>query len=167
MHAGKEGQHAQLCSNFAAFGWQSVRLHTFVLGHTGVMYMFTHNATILAGLGVHTSRVGPFLIDLAIMSLQLSCAILSCFPRLCVATALPNPTSAHPSHPPPPPAHPSQSQLTQLPSLPPPYVPHLEATRDQTSHLPSSSAPRHAHACHSASSLASCIQYLGLQLHLI
>ena len=79
MHR-KQAQHAQLLRNMQAYGWQVVSLHTFVIGHSGVM--LAHNAGILTCLGVPFPRVRPFLAGLAIDSLRKSCAILSQFPSL-------------------------------------------------------------------------------------
>ena len=74
-------QHDELCRNLRAFGWQNVRIHTFVVGHTGVMLVMRQdNANILTQHGTSQHRVTPFLAELAIRSLHKSCVILSCFP---------------------------------------------------------------------------------------
>ena len=80
-------QHSELCRNLSAFGWVNIRMHAFVVGHTGVM--LAANGDLLTALGISSPRVGPFLAELAIASLQKSCAILSCFPFSQSAPALP------------------------------------------------------------------------------
>ena len=73
-------QHSQLRRNLLDFGWVNVRMHAFVVGHTGVM--LASNADVMTALGISPICVGPFLTNLALTSLQKSCAILSCFPSL-------------------------------------------------------------------------------------
>ena len=73
----KLDQHRQLSENFRQFGWRDVRVHAFIVGHTGVMR--SDNSTVLMELGVPHSRVSSFLVQLALSSLQKSCGILSCF----------------------------------------------------------------------------------------
>ena len=113
-------QHSQLCRNLSAFGWANVHPHCFIVGHTGVM--LNGNAALLTGLGVTPSRVGPFLVDLAVASLRKSCAILSCFPSgLSVPdTAMPlaNPATPSDSASARPPALALPSSPPNLPSLP-------------------------------------------------
>ena len=82
-------QHEQLVANLRRSGWRDVRLHAFIIGHTGVMRQ--GNVNVLLELGVSPARVGPFLSHLAVTSLLKSTAILSGFPSL--------PTAQHPVAP--------------------------------------------------------------------
>ena len=76
----KLDQHERLVSNLRRSGWREVRLHAFIIGHTGVMRQ--DNVDILRELGVSPSRVGPFLSHLAVTSLLKTTGILSSFPPL-------------------------------------------------------------------------------------
>ena len=140
-------QHAQLCRNLASYGWVNVRMHAFVVGHTGVM--LADNASAMTSLGVSPARVGPFLADLAITSLRKSCAILSCFPTAHVEPVRPDavhvaplPEAPSPEQPPSPPhivQHSLQSNDPHMSSLVPasPTPPHVEYDV-QSSTLPNS-----------------------------
>ena len=74
----KAAQHAQLCRDFRAYGWVDIRLHIFIMGHTGMTRM--HNAEILLALGVVQPRINVCLKSLAIMALQRSVGIMTSFP---------------------------------------------------------------------------------------
>ena len=76
----KQLQHAQLCRNLRAFGWVNVRLHVFIVGHSGVMRAV--NAGILSQLGLDSGRVQDMLSSIALLGLQRSHGILRCFPFL-------------------------------------------------------------------------------------
>lgn len=101
MHA-KLQQPQQLKDILLNFGWRTVHLHTFIVGHTGVM--LTRNADILADMRVAPSRVGPFLDKLAVDSLRKSHAILSCFPSANLPASA-STSAGPPSQPPPPSLH--------------------------------------------------------------
>ena len=73
----KQAQHARLLENLVAFGWRDVRLHIFVVGHTGIM--LASNAAVLQELGVGSGCM-KILAGLAVASLRKSAAILRCFP---------------------------------------------------------------------------------------
>ena len=73
-------QHSQLRSNLLSYGWGSVWIHAFIVGHTGIMCRV--NAEILRDLGVPDVGIKAMLSSLAVESLQKSAAILSCFPKL-------------------------------------------------------------------------------------
>ena len=51
----KAEQHQQLRANLMASGWVRIKLHCFVIGHTGTM--LTTNAGILAELGISSRRI--------------------------------------------------------------------------------------------------------------
>ena len=73
----KMEQHAQLCSNLRAFGWGNVQSSAFIIGHTGAM-LASSNVT-LSTLGIAPSDADSLLKNIAIASLQKSCAILYTF----------------------------------------------------------------------------------------
>ena len=76
----KLAQHETVRRNLFAFGWTSVRVHAFVIGHTGVMRQ--GNGTSLTRVGVSPCRVTPFLSALAMSSLRKSAGILAEFPSM-------------------------------------------------------------------------------------
>ena len=76
----KLDQHCQLRQNLLSYGWGRVNVHAFIVGHTGVMSQA--NDDILQELGISSPSIDSVLADLAVSSLQKSCAILSCFPKV-------------------------------------------------------------------------------------
>ena len=94
----KRLQHTQLCQNLNAYGWHSVALHVFVIGHTGVMRGY--NADILHRLGVPTRQLDGILSNLAISSLRLSCHILRVYTKALKAIITPGDAQATPGLPP-------------------------------------------------------------------
>ena len=148
--------------------------HAFVIGHTGVM--LGSNAELMTALGISPARVGPFLIDLALSSLQKSCAILACFPLSQSALTTPAPpvvVSSEPLVPLADTAHapPSLPLAPQQPSLshPPPVsspanaVPLLTQQPSQLSHVPPMSSFTHASSLITAQSPTSLPTLLTLQ----
>ena len=73
-------QHRVLRQILISYGWGQVYVHAFIVGHTGVMSQA--NADILQDLGVSFPDIDSMLTNLAVSSLQKSCAILSCFPKV-------------------------------------------------------------------------------------
>ena len=66
--------------NLISYGWGRIYVHAFIVGHTGVMGQA--NAHILQELGVSFPNIDSVLANLAVSSLQKSCAIRSCFPKV-------------------------------------------------------------------------------------
>ena len=80
VHEHVQIKHRQLRQNLLSYGWGSVNVLAFIMGHTGVMSQA--NADILQELGVSFPSIDSVLADLAVSSLQKSCAISSCFPKV-------------------------------------------------------------------------------------
>ena len=84
----KRRQHAHLCQALTQQGWRDVRLHIFVIGHTGVMG--AENADVLRNLGVLPARVQHALKDIAVMSCRQSCDILRAYKQASEPLELPS-----------------------------------------------------------------------------
>ena len=131
-------------------------MHAFIVGHTGAMR--SDNAVILRELGISPSRVGPFLSELAVSSLQKSCAILSCFPSAprpgAVAAGVTPASRPSPDFPPPEPSASAHHQpASPQPSMHAPHAPAFATPFSLASSPPTFPVPTlHANA---AASLAS------------
>ena len=75
--ASETAQHERLCGCLADAGWSNVKLHLFIVGHTGVMGW--GNAQALLGLEVPPSQVQPALEAIAIMGCRYSCKMLKAY----------------------------------------------------------------------------------------
>ena len=98
--ASKTAQHKQLCKCLAHAGRWNVKLHLFIVGHTGIIYL--DSAKALLDLGITASRVQPALEAIAVMGCKIlvriaqgllartgghSCSLSRCAQSCCCAFA--------------------------------------------------------------------------------